>query len=67
MESIKAQIAEAQKIASGSGSEQGITEAKVELEVCSPEVCLGIVCEVTLCNRFWKLSRARLRLKCLSE
>ncbi|KIW92223.1 ATP synthase subunit delta, mitochondrial [Cladophialophora bantiana CBS 173.52] len=32
-EAIKSQIAEAQKIASGSGSEQDIAEAKIELEV----------------------------------
>lgn len=33
-EAVKSQIAEAQKIASGSGSEQDIAEAKIELEVC---------------------------------
>lgn len=33
-EAIKAQLAEAQKIAHGSGSEQDIAEAKIELEVC---------------------------------
>ncbi|BDD54515.1 delta subunit of the central stalk of mitochondrial F1F0 ATP synthase, atp16 [Monascus purpureus] len=32
-EAVKNQIAEAQKIASGSGSEQDIAEAKIELEV----------------------------------
>ncbi|KFA70003.1 hypothetical protein S40285_02028 [Stachybotrys chlorohalonatus IBT 40285] len=32
-EAIRAQIAEAQKVASGSGSEQDIAEAKIELEV----------------------------------
>lgn len=32
-EAIKAQIVEAQKVASGSGSEQDIAEAKIELEV----------------------------------
>lgn len=32
-EAIKNQIAEAQKIANGSGSEQDIAEAKIELEV----------------------------------
>jgi F-type H+-transporting ATPase subunit delta len=30
---VRNQIAEAQKIASGSGSEQDIAEAKIELEV----------------------------------
>lgn len=32
-DAVKAQIAEAQKVASGSGSEQDIAEAKIELEV----------------------------------
>lgn len=32
-DAIKAQIAEAQKVANGSGSEQDIAEAKIELEV----------------------------------
>lgn len=32
-ESVRAQISEAQKVASGSGSEQDIAEAKIELEV----------------------------------
>ncbi len=32
-EAVSSQIAEAQKIASGSGSEQDIAEAKIELEV----------------------------------
>jgi F-type H+-transporting ATPase subunit delta len=32
-EAVKAQIAEAQKVANGSGSEQDIAEAKIELEV----------------------------------
>lgn len=32
-EAIRNQIAEAQKVASGSGSEQDIAEAKIELEV----------------------------------
>lgn len=33
-EAIRNQIAEAQKVANGSGSEQDIAEAKIELEVC---------------------------------
>lgn len=32
-EAVKSQISEAQKIANGSGSEQDIAEAKIELEV----------------------------------
>ena len=35
-EAVKAQISEAQKVANGSGSEQDIAEAKIELEVRSP-------------------------------
>lgn len=34
IQAIRNQIAEAQKIASGNGSEQDIAEAKIELEVC---------------------------------
>jgi len=33
-QAVRNQIAEAQKVASGSGSEQDIAEAKIELEVC---------------------------------
>lgn len=33
-EAVRSQITEAQKIANGSGSEQDIAEAKIELEVC---------------------------------
>jgi F-type H+-transporting ATPase subunit delta len=39
-EAVRSQIAEAQKIASGSGSEQDIAEAKIELEVDSPPLPL---------------------------
>jgi F-type H+-transporting ATPase subunit delta len=35
-EAIRSQIAEAQKVANGSGSEQDIAEAKIELEVSAP-------------------------------
>ena len=35
-QAVRSQIAEAQKIASGSGSEQDIAEAKIELEVRKP-------------------------------
>jgi F-type H+-transporting ATPase subunit delta len=34
-EAVRSQIAEAQKVANGSGSEQDIAEAKIELEVRS--------------------------------
>jgi F-type H+-transporting ATPase subunit delta len=33
-DNVRSQIAEAQKIVGGSGSEQDIAEAKIELEVC---------------------------------
>jgi hypothetical protein len=36
IQAVRNQIAEAQKIASGSGSEQDIAEAKIELEVRVP-------------------------------
>lgn len=42
-EAVKSQIAEAQKIAGGSGSDVDIAEAKIELEVCMspvPNVCV---------------------------
>ena len=39
-QAVKNQIAEAQKIASGSGSEQDIAEAKIELEVSRTHVPL---------------------------
>lgn len=34
-QSVKGQLAEAQRVAGGGGSEQDIAEAKIELEVCS--------------------------------
>lgn len=42
-EAIRNQIAEAQKVANGGGSEQDIAEAKIELEVCCPLFCRHIV------------------------
>lgn len=42
-EAVRNQIAEAQKIATGSGSEQDIAEAKIELEV-SKSIAVAIVC-----------------------
>ncbi|EXJ78013.1 ATP synthase subunit delta, mitochondrial [Capronia epimyces CBS 606.96] len=41
-EAVKSQISEAQKIASGSGSEQDIAEAKIELEVIKPPLRGGV-------------------------
>lgn len=37
-DAIKNQIAEATKVANGSGSEQDIAEAKIELEVCGTRI-----------------------------
>jgi hypothetical protein len=39
IQSVRSQITEAQKIASGGGSEQDVAEAKVELEVCNENSC----------------------------
>jgi len=36
VEAVRSQLAEAQKIAGGSGSEQDIAEAKIEIEVSLP-------------------------------
>ena len=46
LQAVRSQIAEAQKIAGGSGSEQDIAEAKIELEVA---ISRGIVQTSTLC------------------
>jgi F-type H+-transporting ATPase subunit delta len=43
VEAVKNQIQEAQKIASGSGSEQDIAEAKIELEVSFDSPCEAVV------------------------
>jgi len=43
-EAVKSQIIQAQKIATGSGSEQDIAEAKIELEVGSSLDILGFHC-----------------------
>lgn len=45
-DNVRNQIAEAQKIAGGSGSEQDIAEAKVELEVCQ---CCSLEIVVDTC------------------
>ena len=42
VESVRSQISEAQKIAGGSGSEQDIAEAKIELEVIRHPVMVSI-------------------------
>ena len=42
---MRSQITEAQKIAGGSGTEQDIAEAKVELEASSPSNCFFVSVE----------------------
>lgn len=68
-QAVKAQIAEAQKVASGSGSEQDIAEAKIELEVRCPFPRLLTLAvpqfqyldvprsKLTKQNRCWRLCR----------
>lgn len=54
---VRSQITEAQKIAGGSGSEQDIAEAKIELEVrIYPVTGLQYVCLTTIC-RFLRACR----------
>lgn len=58
-ESVRAQLAEAQKVASGSGSEQDIAEAKIELEAsCFHQVDMV---QASFANssthRFWRRCR----------
>jgi len=55
-EAVRAQIAESQKVASGSGSEQDIAEAKIELEVRTISCRLETV---LTCVRFLKAYRLR--------
>jgi F-type H+-transporting ATPase subunit delta len=43
VEAVRNQIQEVQKIASGSGSEQDIAEAKIELEVSFDSPCEAVV------------------------
>jgi F-type H+-transporting ATPase subunit delta len=54
-EAVRSQISEAQKVASGSGSEQDIAEAKIELEVRQTAMYLIRRTDI---HRFW--SRCRL-------
>lgn len=48
-EAVRAQISEAQKVASGSGSEQDIAEAKIELEASSAPMSLFCCTERQAC------------------
>lgn len=43
VQAVRNQIAEAQKIASGSGSEQDIAEAKIELEVSILQTHIAVI------------------------
>jgi F-type H+-transporting ATPase subunit delta len=55
-EAVRSQIAEAQKVANGSGSEQDIAEAKIELEVRHTYTLLP--CALYANNtRFWRACR----------
>ena len=57
-EAIRANLAEAQKIANGSGSENDITEAKIEIEVCPhPMRADKAPTNGRGCVRFWRRSR----------
>ncbi len=48
-DNVRAQIAEAQKVANGNGSEQEIAEAKIELEVvCLPPRRFAALCPVPI-------------------
>lgn len=55
-EAVRSQISEAQKIASGSGSEQDIAEAKIELEVRSNYSGYTVV--LTICQVLESLQAA---------
>jgi len=56
-QSVRNQIAEAQKIAGGSGSEHDIAEARIELEVCTSGYGeLIMTCGLTMC-RSWRACR----------
>jgi hypothetical protein len=54
-DAVRAQIAEAQKVANGSGSEQDIAEAKIELEVGTYCDFLSIRIFADRNNRFSRL------------
>jgi F0F1-type ATP synthase epsilon subunit len=57
-EAVRCQIAEAQKVANGSGSEQDIAEAKIELEVRDIFIqCLVCSEMLTTLRRSWRACR----------
>lgn len=43
IENVRSQLSEAQKIASGSGSEQDIAEAKIEIEVSTHKFAIDLI------------------------
>jgi hypothetical protein len=58
-EAVRNQIAEAQKIANGSGSETDIAEARIELEVSLSHSCLDFSrdCNADSITRFSRASK----------
>lgn len=54
---MKNQIAESQKVANGSGSQQDIAEAKIELEVCCYQSSLIYSPTTNTVDRFWRVCR----------
>ncbi len=58
-QAVRSQITEAQKIAGGSGSEQDIAEAKIELEVSKLRFLTPLANYLTILIRFWKVCKRR--------
>jgi F0F1-type ATP synthase epsilon subunit len=56
IDAVRSQISEAQKIAGGSGSEQDIAEAKIELEVC--KIVHTVWHQLTICQVLESLQAA---------
>ena len=54
-EAVRSQISEAQKIASGSGSEIDIAEAKIELEVSATLIVFEFI--MLIMSRFWRVCK----------
>lgn len=66
-ESVRNQLAEAQKIANGSGSEQDIAEAKIEVEASNAPVTVStkaVGCQNRIWNRHADLSPPRFSRLC---
>jgi F-type H+-transporting ATPase subunit delta len=56
IEAVRSQLAEAQKIAGGSGSEQDIAEAKIEIEVC--RILFAVLHTLMICQVLESLQAA---------